>query len=245
MELLEKQLDITPGCADYKGRLGIYETFRAFMDMAAIHAEQLGVGFEAMAARGLFWLTVKTVVNFKKMPAMPETVTLRTWPEAPEKVRANRSYELVRDGETIITGKTEWAVINTQTKRLAPMRGIFDESVQFGQTSACPEPFSRICDEFSEADVTDTYRVRSIDIDVGGHMNNAAYVKALMGCFTTAELDEIEVSRMEVIFRAPCFEGDVLDIYRRSTDTGYSLKMTRGGETVIIAEMVSVRHMRS
>ena len=233
----EENLKVTPGYADASGRLGIYETFRAFMDMAAIHAELLGVGFAAMAAKGLFWLTVKTQVNFIKRPPMRSDVILRTWPEKPEKIRANRSYEALLDGETVITGKTEWAVINTENKRLVPMKGVFPEDLPFDVPTACPDPFSHISDEFPDDGIAGTYRVSSVDIDVGGHMNNAAYVRALIGAFTNKELAEMNVRRMEVIFRAPCFEGDELEIHRRSIENAVELKMSRTGETVILARM--------
>lgn len=236
-QIYESRLTVTPGCADCFGRLGVYETFRAFMDMAAIHAELLGVGFEAMAERGLFWLTVKTRVEFIKRPSMAEELALRTWPEAPERVRANRSYEADLNGETVIRGRTEWAVINTGSGRLVPMRGIFPEELPFDKPSASPEPFSRLEDEFLPGEKLCDYRVSSVDIDVGGHMNNAAYVRALMSAFTKAELAQMDISCAEVIFRAPCFEGDVLDIFRRRTPGGYALRMSREGETVILAEI--------
>ncbi len=77
-QIHEEYLKITPGCADASGRLGIYETFRAFMDIAAIHAKLIGVGFDDMAKRGLFWLTAKTKVIFYERPRMGELAVLRT-----------------------------------------------------------------------------------------------------------------------------------------------------------------------
>lgn len=236
-EILEKELEIVPGCADSSGEIGVYETFRVFMDMAAMHAERLGVGFDAMAKRGIFWLTVKTRIDFKKRPRMAQTVTLRTWPEMPEKIRANRSYEMVLDGETVITGKTEWAIINTETHRLVPMKGIFPDELRFEKPTACEGAFAHIADDFSENDRVDEYRVRSIDIDVGGHMNNAAYVKVLMAGFSNEELSGFNIRRMDVIFRAPCFEGDMLTVFRRRTETGFELRISRRDETVTLASI--------
>lgn len=234
----EEILKITPGCADASGRLGISETFRELMDMAAIHAEMIGVGFAQMAKRGLFWLTVKTKVIFYERPRMAEQVVLRTWPEAPERVRGNRSYRVLRGDEILIAGKTEWAVINVETGRLAPLKGVYPEELELDDTTAIEEPFSRLADDFGEAELAGVYRVVCTDIDVGRHMNNAAYVRALMGVFTNAELSAREVKSMEVIFKAPCFEGDELNIYRRNTENGFDLKMSRGAETVILARMI-------
>ena len=51
IHVYEEELKVTPGFADARGLLGVPDTFRAFMDMAAIHAELIGVGFDAMAKR--------------------------------------------------------------------------------------------------------------------------------------------------------------------------------------------------
>ena len=69
-------LTITPSLCDFDGKLSIPDCFSVFQDIAADHAERLGVGADAMINRGLFWLTVKTKIRFLRRPAMPETVTV-------------------------------------------------------------------------------------------------------------------------------------------------------------------------
>ena len=237
MEKHSEILKITPGCTDHNGMLGYYETFRAFMDMAAIHAELLGVGFEAMFKRRLFWLTVKTRVDFSRRPKMREEAELLTWPEAPGRLRANRSYEARVDGELCIRGRTEWAVIDTDTNRLVPMKGIFSDELIFDIPAAIDEPFAQIPDEFTPDEQYSDYTVRSIDIDVGGHMNNAAYVRTLIGSLSIKELNAIDPKSITVIFRAPCHEGDLLKLYRHDTETYSDFKMMREDETVLLCRM--------
>ena len=59
---------------DETGRLSVQGALGEFMDIAALHAEQIGVGGADMAKRGLFWLTVRTRIRFYKRPAMMQTV---------------------------------------------------------------------------------------------------------------------------------------------------------------------------
>ena len=216
-EVFKRRLDIDPGIADSAGRLSYHDAFRVFMDIASRHAGEIGVGLGDMNAKNLFWLTVKTKVCFIKRPHIGRTVTVVTWPEAPERIRGNRSYIMECDGDTLIRGKTEWAVMNTETKRIAPMKGVYPEELTFSSPSACPEAFAVIADDFTEEDFFCEYRVLSTDIDVGGHMNNVAYVRALMGSFSNAELAKMNIRSIDVIFRAPCFEGDLLTIQKRET----------------------------
>ena len=82
-QIMQQTLDIGPSIADVEGLLSYSGAFHVFQDLAAAHAERLGVGLGAMAEQSLFWLTVRTKIVFLSRPALGEAVTLRTWPEKP------------------------------------------------------------------------------------------------------------------------------------------------------------------
>lgn len=237
MEKYEMQRQIGPSICDASGKLSHAEAFGLFMDIASFHAEQIGVGLGAMAQKNLFWLTVKTQVNFIRRPQMLQDVTLETWPEQPDKMRGNRSY-IMRCGEDVIlTGKTEWAVINTATHKLVPLEGIYPAELCFENGTAAPEPFARITDHFEGIEPYAEYQVRSTDIDVGGHMNNTAYVRMIMGSLSNEERKALPIRRMDVIFRASCYEGDALSFRRKETEDGLDIRVSRGEETVLLVRI--------
>lgn len=220
---LQYDLTILPSVCDREMKLSIPDLFAQFMDVATLHAEALGVGADAMFARGLFWLTVKTKVRILRRPRMLETVTLSTRPLAPEKVRAIREYRLEQDGELLAEGKTEWAVIETASGRLCPMKGVFPPELELAAEAAYPAPFARIKPDFSEAGSLGSYTVRSTDIDLGGHMNNIAYLRAILGLLPGEALRTMPQREIEIVFRSPCFEGELLTVRRRETDAGWEL----------------------
>ena len=78
MEKYEMRRQIGPSICDASGKLSHAEAFGLFMDIASFHAEQIGVGLGAMAQKDLFWLTVKTQVNFIRRPRMLQNVTLES-----------------------------------------------------------------------------------------------------------------------------------------------------------------------
>ena len=95
------------------GRLGVLGGLTLFQALAAEHAEQIGVGFAAMARRREFWLTVHCRIELLRPLALMDTVTGVTWPEAcrAESVRCFRSYRLRRGDEVFAVGRTEWAIL--------------------------------------------------------------------------------------------------------------------------------------
>lgn len=236
-EVFEQELIVTPSICDASGRLSCHDCFGVFMDIASIHAKALGVGVDEMAARDLFWLTVKTQITFLERPRMMERVTLRTWPEAPGKVRGNRSYQLLRGDRLLISGKTEWAVTNMKTKQFALMSEVYPPDMTFPEASASDVPFARIPDNFYDCEPFSAYTVRSTDIDVGGHMNNAAYLRAIFGAFSCEALRSLQIGRIDVAFRSPCYEGDRLLLQQKQTDAGLDLRIVNGDAVALLARI--------
>lgn len=236
-QIYEQELLVAPSLSDSAGALGYHDAFSVFMDIASVHAQLLGVGLDDMARRDLFWLTVKTQVCFFDRPKIMERVTVRTWPEAPGRLRGNRSYQILRGDEVLVAGKTEWAILNMKTNQLVPMGGVYPQELSFDRGTACPEPFARIADDFDGAAVG-SYTVRSTDIDVGRHMNNTAYLRSILCFFPCRELHDAPIRRIDVAFRTPCYEGDVLELQERQTDAGLDVRLSRDGATALLARFL-------
>ena len=78
----------------------------------------------------------------------------------------------------------------------------------------------RFHEKFEDADLFSHYTVRSTDIDLGHHMNNVAYVRLLLDCFSAKELASGNIQSVELHYSTPCFEGEALTVYKKSLDDG-------------------------
>lgn len=233
-----KELMILPSMCDSAAALGVPDAFALFMDAATEHACALGCGLDVLGPRGLFWLTVRTRVKFFRRPKMFERVALSTWPEAPGKLRTNRCYVLEgRDG-LLAAGKTEWAVLDQNTGRLHPMADVFAPDPASLPESVWDEPFTRLSDE--PLDEFARYTVRSTDIDLGGHMNNAAYLRALASLFSCEAWQGMNLREAEISYRAACYEGDTLCWQKRAEDGALALRAALpDGKTIALVRLVT------
>ncbi len=231
------ELVILPGVCDASAALSVPDTFTLFMDAATEHARALGCGLDTLGLRGLFWLAVRTRVRFLRRPRLFERVTLSTWPEPCGRLRADRDYLLESGGERLALGKTEWALLDRETGRLRPVADVFAPDFDFLTETVWAEPFSRMRDETLTEYAR--YTVRSTDIDLGGHMNNAAYIRALAGTFSRAEWERLDVRELEIAYRAPCYEGDTLVWQKREDGQALFLRaaLPEGG-TVALARLI-------
>ena len=237
-EIYRQERIITPGVADAEGLLSVHDTLRLFMAVAALHASELRVGVTDMAARGLFWLTVKTKAVFYRRPRLGERVVFSTWPEAPCGLRANRSYTVTdAAGERLIAGKNEWAVLDLKTHALTSVADVYSGDLRFDTPTAVEEAFARVPDHFTPEEVYADYTVRSTDIDMGGHVNNAAYVRAVLGSFSNAALREMPMRTLDVVYRASCYEGERLVFQKKQTEGALLLRAARGEETALLMRL--------
>lgn len=213
-----KEIVILPSLCDSAGKLGIPDTFALFMDIASEHADALGCGIGALGKKDLFWLTVRTRVRFFRRPALMERAVLSTWPEAPGRLRAERDYRLEQEGELLAAGRTEWAVLDQRTGRLISPGKVYPAGLDFFPERVWDEPFTRMPDE--PLPEYARYAVRSVDMDLGRHMNNIAYLRSLAGTFPAAEWQGLGIRELEIAYRTSCHEGDTLIWQRRTEGDG-------------------------
>ena len=242
MELPNKyitDLQIMPSQTDYVNMLRYHETFNVFMDLANRHAEILGIDQKTFMDRGLFWLTVKTRIRFYRRPVMSDRVQGQTWPIKPTSLRSDRCYRLLDSEGVLAEGRTEWAVMDMNAGRLANLKELFPRDLVFNDEEFAIADFPRIdpCDD--SFTLKSTYKVISSDIDMGQHMNNVAYVRALMGMFTVEELRQMDIREITVIFKTSAHENDILSMMCRkdgnTLDCGFYFE---DGKPSLLAQIV-------
>ena len=100
--------------------------------------------------------------------------------------------------------------MDTNAMRLAPVNRIFPEDLVFNEEPFSVEDFPRIIPADESYTEKGSYKVTSSDIDMGMHMNNTAYVRALLGMFSIDELKKRDIKEITVVFKTSAHEGDVL-----------------------------------
>jgi len=117
------------------------------------------------------------------------------------------------------------------------MADILPADLAYPDEYACPEPFPMIDEAFSAPPFAE-HPVTSADIDMARHMNNVAYVRAIMNAFSTRDWHRMDVRQMDVIFRASAHEGDVLRFQSRRAGNVLDLRgALPGGETSVLARL--------
>ena len=222
----EKEFVLTPDYCDARAGLSPYGAFTIFQAIATEHAERIGVGGAAMAKRGEFWLTVHSRVDFVGRAHLMQTLTAKTWPEPCDEasIRCFRSYRLTCGDTPIALGRTQWAILGPEQKVVPFGQSGFPRDFPFTGEAGITDAPVRFRDDFAPEDFVRTCTVRPTDIDFGQHMNNVAYIRVLLDCFSASRIASGKIASIEAHYAAPCLEGESLSVYQKQE-----------GETVRIA----------
>lgn len=125
--------------------------------------------------------------------------TAKTWPEPCDEtsIRCFRSYSLNCGDTPVALGRTQWAILGPEQKVVPFGQSGFPRDFPFtGEAGITAAPV-RFRDDFAPEDFVRTYTVRPTDIDFGQHMNNVAYIRVLLDCFSAAQIASGKIASIE------------------------------------------------
>ena len=217
-------------------RLSISGAFSLVLNAAAAHCELIGTGVADMEERGLFWLMVRSRIRFHRRSYMMENAKLTTWPGRPSRLLCDRYYALSQGEELLMEARNEWAVLSLNTLRPTRTEAIYPDGFSALDASLLNEPFRRFQDDFCEEEAVKRVIVQPSDVDFGRHVNHALYLKMLTDSFSLTEWEALDAREIEVQYLSPCYEGEVLTVYRRKESNGFSFAIRKeDGKCALLA----------
>ena len=162
--------------ADAFGLLSAPALAGYLQEIAGHHAEALGVGMEALRARGQAWVLGRQRLEMLRPVAEGDILEVETWPSGANRLAALRDFAVRRrDGEEVARAVTAWFLLDLEERRpLRPDR-ILDPALRPEREHALPPPESKL-PEVGAAERELRFPVRQADIDRVMHVANTSYL---------------------------------------------------------------------
>jgi len=158
---------------DRYGRLKPGSLLYFVQEVAGIHGASLGVDYETLAKKNLFWAILRTRIQLTRLPHSGENITLKTWPMPPTRVAYPRSVVAYDEGgNEVFRGISIWVLMDMTSRAmvLPGKSGVsLAGSIQGGELAAPGSLVPRPMENWEKR------TVRFTDLDVNGHMNNTKY----------------------------------------------------------------------
>jgi len=148
-----------------------------FQDIAACHAELLGIGMNQLRELHELWVLSRLKLRFRRCPQLGEKLTVLTYPTGLNRLFATRQYQLLAEnGESLVEGTSFWIVIDdTKFRPVKPFKMLGDFAERNAERPRFFSELDKIAEPGTPPEPLLDYQVLHSNIDLNQHLNNAFY----------------------------------------------------------------------
>lgn len=232
---IERKYYLRTGDFDNKKRLHPASILDLFQDVAGVHAEQIGCGFDSLIERGCLWVLVRTKYEQLSRPQRFQKVTVETWPQKPSRLGFSREYLIKNnEGEVIVKGTSDWVIIDSRERKIVAATDIYPED-NFCEDKNFPEKTGRL-KNFETEKAPHKITPGFSQIDVNGHVNNIKYVNYVLDCAPLS--DEDEIAALQIDYRKEVLSGEEIELFVKREEKEIKAKgCDRDGNILFMCEM--------
>jgi medium-chain acyl-[acyl-carrier-protein] hydrolase len=145
-------------------------------EVAGLHASSLGVGLEALMARGLTWVLLRQRIESPVPVHVGDEIEIRTWPSGIDRLTATREFVVRRGDAEVARATTQWLVLDLASRRPVRPAEVLDPRVpREPSPSSAPLTPGKL-PEVRDGELQRRFHVRYGDIDVNLHVTHTSYL---------------------------------------------------------------------
>jgi acyl-ACP thioesterase len=188
-------------------------------EMAGRHAAELGVGMEAMFARGVTWVLARQRIEVPGEVRLGDVVEVTTWPAGIERRVAVRDFLVRRGGEEVARATTHWLVLDLATRRPRPPEGVVDPRLPRTLVPSVVRAPGRL-PALAAWDEERRFTVRYSDIDVNLHVTHTSYLAWAVEAVPREVWQSARLAAVDASFLAECHHGSAVRSRLKRTGEG-------------------------
>lgn len=216
--VFEQTLTITDIHVDAFGRVKPATLLYFAQEAAGGHCQLLGLDWDTLAKKDLFWAVIRQRVQVTRLPVRGETITVQTWPMPTTRTafpRATVGYDA--DGNELFRVMGLWVLMNLKTRAMVlpgksgvEVPGILRGNELAAPSSLAPTPYENATHR----------RVLYTELDRNGHMNNTYYLSWLCDLLPSAYHKDHPVKDFTVCYQSEALENQEITLSWQHTEEG-------------------------
>jgi acyl-ACP thioesterase len=197
-------------------------------EAAGHHAAALGVGLDALRARGLTWVLVRQRIETPVPIALGDALEIETWPAGLDRLAAVRNFVVRRgDGVEVARAATNWFVLDVEKRRPVRPGEVLDPRFPREPSPTVVALAGRLR-ELREWELQRRFHVRHGDIDLNEHVTNTSYLAWALEAVPREVFRGERLAEVEVHFLAETGYGSaVLSRAVRAGDGAFAHAIVR------------------
>lgn len=216
MQIYKDSFLVKSDQTDPKQTLRYFSFMCIAQEMANLHADILGFGYENLIAHNQVWVLSRAHIKFINAPKWKDKIDIETWHKGKAGLFWNRDFAVYGPNGTLdIAATTAWVIMNTNTRRIE-RRTIFDSDANVEEKSHKQDIIDTPCDKISLPESGTEFvrnkRVVYSDIDMNGHANNAKYIEWVIDSLPIEFIKEKEITDLKINYISEAQLGETIKI---------------------------------
>lgn len=208
--IFRKEFEISDLYVDCFGRIKPSAILFLAQETAGHHCVELGLSWEQLAEKGLFWAVVRHRVQITRLPCRGETVIAETWPMPTTRTAYPRALVIRdKDGNELLRLISLWVLmdLNTRAMILPGKSGVEVTGTLRGTELSTPRAIAtRTMEQSMERTVLFS------DVDRNGHMNNTRYLDWVCDLLPSAFHRDHPLKAATICYMTEALEGQQLQL---------------------------------
>lgn len=205
---------------DHNGFFKPFSFLNHAQEMANVHAQSLGFGYDNLIASGVVWVLSRIHVKFDRLPLWKEELSIETWHKGNDRLFGFRDYSVKdkRDIE-IISATSSWLIIDYKTRKLQRIETLIGNEFKGALAKhAIEEPASKIAKP-SQLKLCNSKVVSISDIDINQHTNNARYLEWAIDSIDPEISTKAKIKKLWMNFNNESLLGEKIELYYNQQKT--------------------------
>lgn len=196
---------------DFKGRMSIVALINNMQEAAWNNAESLGASVARLQTEGISWVLTRFNLEIDRFPKHREHYFVESWPTGGKRTFVYRDYRIYDTKNLCIARATStWLVFDLKTRKMIKVPQRLEPLISTPRgKDAMPIASGKIT-PVSTNHLPHRFPVRWHDVDTNKHMSNVYYFQCAVEAMPDDILNQKELSRIDLNFRAECSWNDIL-----------------------------------
>ena len=179
-------------------------------EIAGHNADALGVGLDALMARGVTWVLARLRLENPVAIVLGDEVEIETWPSGIERLFAFREFVVRRGGTEVARATTQWLLLDLATRKPVRPSEVLDPRFPRELTPPVAPLTKRKLPELASWEIEKRFHVRYADIDQNLHVTNTSYLSWAMEAMPRDLWQSSRLASVEVHYIAETLHGEAI-----------------------------------
>lgn len=212
-----------------------------FQDVATMQAESMGIGYDAMLEKGVFWVIVRMKYEIVREPERYQVVTARTWPHTLTRFSFLRDFAVCdqKTGDLLVKASSEWVLVDRETRKFASVAKLYEGPTDFDEARAFDAKAKKVPNFQEDPACAFTFVPTYSDIDHNGHVNNAKYGNYVVNALNPGE--EGAIRTFQIDYRHELLPDEPVSVYSQVQDGLVLAKGVNADGEIAFASAIELR----